>query len=111
MVETVMPARATEVYAVDLKASFQEIRPMAERGKILRGVAAADIRRTRWALGWSREALAHEAGLHRSFIGHVERGETNLSMDNLERLADALKIPASELLVAEAVAPPLPAGS
>ena len=62
---------------------------MAERGKILRGVAAANIRRTRLALGWSQEALAHEAGLHRTFIGHVERGETNLSIDNLERLADA----------------------
>jgi transcriptional regulator with XRE-family HTH domain len=72
---------------------------MAERGKILRGVAAANIRRTRLALGWSQEALAHEAGLHRTFIGHVERGETNLSIDNLERLANALKTAASELLV------------
>ncbi len=75
---------------------------MAERGKILRGVAAANIRRTRLALGWSQETLAHEAGLHRTFIGHVERGETNLSIDNLERLADALKTPASELLIAKA---------
>ena len=50
---------------------------MAERGKILRGVAAA----TRLALGWSQQALAHEAGLHRTFIVHVERGQTNLSID------------------------------
>jgi transcriptional regulator with XRE-family HTH domain len=84
---------------------------MAERGKRLRGVAAANIRRTRLALGWSQEALAHEAGLHRTFIGHVERGETNLSIDNLERLADALKVPASELLVADAAASPTSAGS
>jgi transcriptional regulator with XRE-family HTH domain len=76
---------------------------MAERGKTLRGVAAANIRRTRLALGWSQEALAHEASLHRTFIGHVERGETNFSIDNLERLANALKTPASELLVAVAV--------
>ena len=75
---------------------------MAERGKILRGIAAANIRRTRVALGWSQESLAHEAGLHRTFIGHVERGETNLSIDNLERLADALKIPAANLLMAPA---------
>jgi transcriptional regulator with XRE-family HTH domain len=74
---------------------------MAERGKILRGIAAANIRRTRLARGWSQEALAHEAGLHRTFIGHVERGETNLSIDNLERLADALRIRAADLLIAE----------
>jgi transcriptional regulator with XRE-family HTH domain len=84
---------------------------MAERGKLLRGVAAANIRRTRLARGWSQEALAHEAGLHRTFIGHVERGETNLSIDNLERLADALKISASELLVAVPASAPLPPGS
>jgi transcriptional regulator with XRE-family HTH domain len=79
---------------------------MADRGKILRGVAAANIRRTRLALGLSQEALAHEAGLHRTFIGHVERGETNLSIDNLERLADALDIPASELQVPQTAASP-----
>jgi len=71
---------------------------MTGGGKILRRVAAANIRRTRLALGWSQEALAHEAGLHRTFIGHVERGETNLSLDNLERLADALRVTGSALL-------------
>jgi len=48
---------------------------MGERGKILRGVATADIRRTRQALCWSQEALAHEAG-RRAILapGHSEIG-------------------------------------
>lgn len=71
---------------------------MTGGGKTLRRVAAANVRRTRLALGWSQETLAHEAGLHRTFIGHVERGETNLSIDNLERLADALKVSGAVLL-------------
>jgi len=44
-------------------------------------------------------------------LTRIARGETNLSIDNLERLADALKMPASELLVADAAASPTPAGS
>jgi hypothetical protein len=42
--------------------------------------------------------LGEEAGLHRTFVGFVERAETNISMDNLERLSLALQIEASELL-------------
>jgi transcriptional regulator with XRE-family HTH domain len=71
---------------------------MADGAKRLRHVAAANIRSCRLAAGWSQEALAHEAGLHRTFIGHVERGNTNVSIDNLERIATALKAPAFELL-------------
>jgi len=76
---------------------------MTGGGKLLRRVAAANIRRARLALGWSQEALAYEAGLHRTFIGHVERGETNLSIDNLERLAHALKVSAAALLTSSPV--------
>jgi transcriptional regulator with XRE-family HTH domain len=72
---------------------------MDDRGKALRRVAAGNIRRVRNARAWSQETLAHEAGLHRTFIGHVERGETNLSIDNLQRLADALQVAASQLLI------------
>ena len=73
---------------------------MADRGdKLLRRLVAANLRDRRKILQMSQEALALEAGFHRTFIGHVERGETNISIDNLERLALALKVPAHELLM------------
>ncbi|WP_369750503.1 helix-turn-helix domain-containing protein [Acidovorax sp. KKS102] len=46
----------------------------------------------------SQEALAFEAGLHRTFIAHVERQARNISLDNIERLAMALNVPVEELL-------------
>jgi transcriptional regulator with XRE-family HTH domain len=64
----------------------------------LREVLAANLRRRRAELGLSQEALGDEAGLHRTFIGAVERTERNISLDNIERLANALSLPAWELL-------------
>jgi transcriptional regulator with XRE-family HTH domain len=46
----------------------------------------------------SQEDLAHEAGLHRTYVGGVERGERNVSVVNLYRIASALGVAASELL-------------
>ena len=54
--------------------------------------------RRRGQLGWSQEALAFETGLHRTFIGHVERQVRNISLDNIERIAGALGVPVFELL-------------
>jgi len=50
--------------------------------------------------GISQEALAHECGVHRTFMGTVERGESNLSFQNLSRIAAALGVTMSELLAA-----------
>lgn len=46
----------------------------------------------------SQERLADEAGLHRTYIGHVERGEVNLTVYSLVRIAGALGIDAAELI-------------
>lgn len=48
--------------------------------------------------GWSQEQLADAAGLHRTFISLVERSECNISLDNLEKIADALGLPLPDLL-------------
>lgn len=46
----------------------------------------------------AREALAHEAGLHRTFIGHVEQQARNISLDNVERIAHVFGLQAHQLL-------------
>lgn len=63
----------------------------AALGKALRGL--------RERLGLSQEELAAFAGLSRTSLGEIERGETNPSFDTLCRLAAATRIPLSELIM------------
>lgn len=65
----------------------------------LRRIVADNVRRLRADLNLSQEGLSAEAGLHRTYIGAIERAERNLSLDNIERLARALRVPASGLLI------------
>ena len=48
------------------------------------------VRRAREARGWSQEELAEEAGMDRTYIGGIERGERNPALLNINRLALAL---------------------
>lgn len=56
------------------------------------------VRKLRKARGLSQEELAEITGLHRTYIGGIERGERNVAILNILRLAKALGVLASELL-------------
>lgn len=59
----------------------------------------------RKAKGWSQEKLALESGIARSYMGDVERGQRNIALVNICRLADALEIPLSKLMAFEYALP------
>lgn len=63
-----------------------------------RKLLAQRIREIRVDLGLSQESLAAATGLHRTYIGSVERGERNVSIDNIERIAIALDCDVIDLL-------------
>lgn len=63
--------------------------------RILFGRRLAALRKE---LGWSQEALALESGIARSYLGGVERGQRNIALVNICRLAEALAVEPAELL-------------
>jgi transcriptional regulator with XRE-family HTH domain len=56
------------------------------------------VRARRTQLGYSQESFADKVGVHRTYMGALERGERNVSLTNLVRLAAALGRPLSELI-------------
>ena len=63
--------------------------------RVLFGKRLAQIRKVR---GWSQEQLSLESGLARSYLGGVERGQRNIALLNICRLAKTLDVPASRLM-------------
>lgn len=59
---------------------------------------ATNVREQRLAKGLSQEDLADLCGLHRTYVGSVERGERNISIDNMERIALALEVKIESLI-------------
>ena len=62
---------------------------------VLLGKRIHDLRAARQ---WSQEEFAHVSGFHRTYVGQIERGEKNMSFDNLAKVADALGVTLSALL-------------
>jgi transcriptional regulator with XRE-family HTH domain len=65
-------------------------------------IVADNVRSLRKAAELSQEELAHEAGLDRTYISQVERGQRNVTIIVLAKIADALKVTPDRLLVAPA---------
>lgn len=59
---------------------------------------AANVKRLRKQRGLSQEEIAELAGFHRTYVSQLERCVTNISVDGLERLADALDVDITALL-------------
>ncbi|MCC7197469.1 helix-turn-helix transcriptional regulator [Candidatus Peregrinibacteria bacterium] len=56
------------------------------------------VREERLKLGLSQEQLASKAGVHRTYIGMIERAEKNITLENIEKIAKALGLPINKLL-------------
>lgn len=70
---------------------------MAKKQDILVAFGA-QVRALRRDRGWSQEDLAAECGLDRTYIGGIERGERNVALRNIQRIARALGIALAELM-------------
>lgn len=55
------------------------------------------VREERVRLGLSQEQLANRAKVHRTYIGMIERAEKNITLENIEKIAEALKINIKDL--------------
>jgi len=72
-------------------------KPSRSEGKLLKGLGSS-VRERREALGLSQEELGELSGLHRTYVGSVERGERNMTLVGIKKIATALQFSAAELV-------------
>lgn len=63
----------------------------------IRKIFGENVRMLRMRRNISQEKLAEICGLHRTYIGGIERGERNVSLDNVQKIAEGLGVKAFEL--------------
>jgi transcriptional regulator with XRE-family HTH domain len=61
-------------------------------------ILARNLRLLRLEHGWSQERMAEKCGLHRTYVGAIERGERNVTLDTVQQLALALGVTSAELI-------------
>ena len=71
---------------------------MTKRFLGLNYIVASNLKRLRKKLGMSQEDLADKCGLHRTYLGAIERSERNITLQTLEKLAESLEISPLDLL-------------
>ena len=72
--------------------------PKSRRGAQQSCELGRRVRTLREDLGWSQEDLGEASGLHRTYVGHLERGEINPSLLNILKVAAALGVDAGQLV-------------
>jgi transcriptional regulator with XRE-family HTH domain len=82
--------QGVSVWSVARTRRARDAKVVAEFGKRLR--------RLRLAAGWSQEQMAAAAGVHRTYVGHIERGETSPTLYSILRFARALDIEPGDLV-------------
>lgn len=69
---------------------------MGDDPRVLFGRRLAEIRKRK---GWSQERLSLESGVARSYLGGVERGQRNIALLNIVKLAETLQVPVGDLFI------------
>ncbi|WP_366919183.1 helix-turn-helix domain-containing protein [Burkholderia seminalis] len=91
-------ASALDVHAAQFLCATDSEKSLPVAGGDLRSEVARHLREIRKSVGFSQEHLGEVAGFHRTYVGNVERGVANLSLDDLAVLASVLKVDPARLL-------------